>query len=508
MALGDARGNVGAMAAGFWPVAVVPVGRVACASTLWRAKGRLHVTCVVKARFEMVHNGYMRPILPEPVRPQLGEVAPYLTQADVVITGGRAHCVPPRPAAALAVRLALFREWPVIDKSLLVYPRDGGGARTVAMVPSLTLGDARPDTPAGRLVNPADPTQEARLGPVPPDAPERLALLGGGSMPVTRDGVVEIPAMFPWGYYQVAPPDQRASFLRGDEWLVLDGMHPQHARMQSRLPCAVAEVRVYPPGLVQGPCYPVEMQADQLNIDAERGHCSILWRGSFPVQHEVAARSLTLVAGVGVLGQPIVWPDVHQLMRNPVLRAHGLVDLPHPEAQEDEASMAPTRQVAQQDLLAAAGLVAQSGTHAAEPGDGEPISLRAAELQLTDDGVLWLEPRDDAILLELTPDPSVEEERVGGTVKMSGEELLEKVGAVVRRTALGLPVPDGKRLLRPSAHVVSAPAPAAEAGPSSSAPPRLEDVSVDRLELTLSEALAGHGLSGLDELWRFTKKPG
>ena len=62
--------------------------------------------------------------------------------ADVVITGGRAHCVPARPVTALAVRLALFREWPVIDKSLLVYPREGGGARTVAMVQSLTLGDA------------------------------------------------------------------------------------------------------------------------------------------------------------------------------------------------------------------------------------------------------------------------------------------------------------------------------------------------------------------------------
>src|SRR6185503_8768555 len=153
---------------GLWPVAVVPVGRVAGASVLWRTRGRLHVSVVVKASFQMAQNGVMTSLPPEPVREPL-ETAPYLGQADVVVSPAHACAVPARQATALAVRIALYRGWPMLDKSLLVYPCDAGGRRVEsAFVERLALQVPRVGAARGLLVNPADPRRAATLGAIPP----------------------------------------------------------------------------------------------------------------------------------------------------------------------------------------------------------------------------------------------------------------------------------------------------------------------------------------------------
>jgi hypothetical protein len=147
---------------GFWPVTVVPVGRLAAATLLWRTKGRLHVTVVVKARFRFQHDGVMTPMIPEPVRPQLGELAPYLGQADVVVVAAHAHGVG-AAGAPRAIRLALYSEWAVIDKSLLVYPDATTGAGVVVVDPR---GDSTSRQVAAVVVHPAPP-RSPRSWPLP-----------------------------------------------------------------------------------------------------------------------------------------------------------------------------------------------------------------------------------------------------------------------------------------------------------------------------------------------------
>ena len=185
-------------ASGFWPTAVLPVGGVAAATMLWCAQRRLHVTVVVKARYRFVQDGVMTPMLPEPVRAQEGELAPYLAQADVVLTAGHACACPPQPVSALAVRLAVYRGWAVIDKSLLVYGRSAPGAQTQPSVERVSLV-ARGDDAEGLIVNPSDLRQPGSFTRLEEHDATRASLVAGRALPVTRRQITELPDQFPWG---------------------------------------------------------------------------------------------------------------------------------------------------------------------------------------------------------------------------------------------------------------------------------------------------------------------
>lgn len=493
---------------GFWPVAVVPVGPVACASTLWRAKGRLSVTVVVKARYAFVHNGEMTPIVPEPVRPEHGELAPYLTQADVVLSSAHAHPRDASPVPALAVRLAVFREWAVIDKSLLVYPADDEGKRAHAVTGEIpvVLGPTAKRKPLGILVNPSEASKPGTLGPLASHHPDRAKLLGEQVPPVPQNGVYDIPDMFPWAYFQVAPPDQRTSYLRGDEWIVLDGLDREHPRLQSRLPRARGQVYVYPPGLAGGSSFAVHMEADQLSIDVDRKECVMLWRGSFPVADEVSARSLILLAGVATPRNPVPWPDIPTLMTNPILQSHGLVTsgrrAPPPPRKdlvmEDAASMAKTRNMNAQDAAAMfSQLEADLGTAQTKEIAAEevvPESVRSAEvaqLDISQEGVLSVHTLSESVILEVMQ--LIGEEELQAAI--SGEDGQRK------RTALGLPKP-APRVLKPI-HVHPHVGDEAARARTRSEAPELATQSVDQLEVTLSDALTAQGIPTIDQLpWR------
>ncbi len=488
---------------GFWPVAAVPVGGVACATTLWRAKGRLSVTVVVKARFRFVHNGEMTALPAEPVHPEAGELAPYLTQADVVLSAAHAHPRSASPAPALAVRLAVFREWAVIDKSLLVYPADDEGRRAHAVTGEIpVVKPATSKLPQGILVNPSEASRPGTLGPLSPTCAERLKLLGEAQVPLQEEGVYEVPNMFPWAYFQVAPPDQRTSYLRGDEWIVLDGLDREHPRLQSRLPRARAQVFVYPPGLTSGSCFAVHMEADHLAIDVDQKACSMVWRGSFPVADQTSARSLILVGGVATPEKPVAWPDIPALMNHPLLHAHGLVQqrprgLPTPRkslVQEDEASMAKTRNMSAADAAAMFGALDDddaTGEFAAFE-DEAPESVSSSEmaqLEMSSDGVLSVHTLSESVVLEVMQFIGEEEAQASVTDEKGTK----------KRTALGLPKP--ARVLKP-VHITGHPGPM-QCERTRSEVPALDERSVDQLEVTLSDALVAQGIPTIDDLpWR------
>lgn len=495
-------------ALGFWPVAVVPVGRVAAATTLWRAKGRMHVTVVVKARFRFTLDQAMVPMLPEPVRPQEGELAPYLTQADVVLTAGHACACPPRPVEAVAVRLALYRNWAVLDKNLLVYGHNARADRTrtlferVALVPG---GD-----PMGLLVDPRDPRQGSSFARSGEDDPARQALAEGRGMPETVGAVTTIPPMFPWSYFQVSPSDQRSTYLTGDEWVVLDGMHPSYPRVQSQLPGARAEARVYPPGGTagQGPCYDVAMEADRLNIDADQLTATVLWRGSFPVQSEATARALTIVGGVSMAGQAIAWPAVGDLVlpRESEASTEEAAGLPQEFDAMAQTLVRETRSGASEraDVGAHAGGVGASaplpdaGTPSGDDMmdvDGERVDF-AGELGVTLEGVLRFSDDRGVGVGELGPDDI-------GTLELDPQQARKPLGNLDEFA----PARPGT-VLRPLIDGAAEPTQTA-ARTGASAPPALPAASVDRLELTLSDSLDDLGLTGetLAELsWRVPPK--
>ncbi len=190
----------------------------------------------------------------------------------------------------------------------LVYERAFGGAG-VWQNPAGIGGPMSTVLP--NIVDPKDPRKVAGFGPI-----ARSGCRGGrcfaGLDPAGVEGAVwDVPAGFDWRFFQAAPEDQQIERLRGDEWIVLDGMNEALPRVQSRLPqvIAVARRRVeMATGAVTD--QPIELRADMLVIDADRLLASLVWRGRFVVESLEAVERTQVLVGLEMPGRPVAWPPV------------------------------------------------------------------------------------------------------------------------------------------------------------------------------------------------------
>ncbi|AGP35554.1 hypothetical protein SCE1572_14050 [Sorangium cellulosum So0157-2] len=340
-----------------WPVQVVALNAVSCGSVLWQAGSAQRVTVIVKATLALAHDRLAWPIAPLPIVREdrhgpsgsleaASEVAPYLPSVGVVLTG---HACAPggQPVAAMIARLAIYRgEARLLDKRIkivgdrapvppwrsqpfqrmpLVYERAFGGPG----VPDNPVGvgaasSAAPALP--NLLDPVQPTRPAGMGPISPRWPARQRLLGGAEPRGGEPQQAGPAAGFDWRYFHAAPPDQQLPFLHGDEWLVLDGLHPELPRVQTQLPAARALARRYPAG-GGGQGQPVDLAADTLVIDVDRQICSIVWRGSFALERAEERASLRVCAGLEMPGHPLSWPSLEQAAPSPHRRSSAPEDL-------------------------------------------------------------------------------------------------------------------------------------------------------------------------------------
>lgn len=122
------------------------------------------------------------------------------------------------------------------------------------------------------------------LGPLPASAPLRAERLREGDarwIEAPHEGPE--PAELDVRYFQAALPTQWASrpFV-GDEWLVLEGLHPRAPRLATRLPGL--EPRVLVDGRV------VEMQGELLVIDTDAGLVTLTFRGRTSLEGGRASR--------------------------------------------------------------------------------------------------------------------------------------------------------------------------------------------------------------------------
>ncbi|MCC6522644.1 MAG: DUF2169 domain-containing protein [Polyangiaceae bacterium] len=310
-----------------WALALTKDDGIELGVVPWRMRGTTYVTAVVKATFELRHEAAAlrrapRPLVlhdaphdPADARSSLRagcELAPYLARADVTLVG-HAHAPARRPSPIGVVRLALLcDETPLFDASIRIYgdrPPGAAAPRPFTRMPLVYErafgGPDHPVNPVGRgsrgearpnLVDPSDPQRPACLGPLASSWPCRAQLLAAAP-PMRRSGpVLELPEPTPWEYFQAAPPRQRTDYLRGDEWVVLEGVHPELARVASRLPGVRGAARLTGPGLER----PVELGlvADGLAIDADAMTVDLLWRGYAALPAGVELGRLTLHGGL------------------------------------------------------------------------------------------------------------------------------------------------------------------------------------------------------------------
>ncbi|WP_437982286.1 DUF2169 family type VI secretion system accessory protein [Sorangium sp. So ce117] len=306
-------------------------GDVSCSAVPFRYRKRLWLTVVVKASFAIVPGGRSihvgaaelhseeRHLGGHPARSieAASDLAPYLPRCDVTFVG---HACAPggRPAPAVSVRLGLARDGrPILDKVLHVFGDRGPGGPTpferMPLVYELAIGGRGEPNPVGKpipnLVDPADRWRPACFAPLSRLWPPRSSLLGDIDPHILEAPIAEIPDAIPWGYFQAAPPDQQLDYLRGDEWLVLDGLHPTAPRVQTCLPSARGAVRV----LVRSMSAPavgraVDMVCDTLAIDGDRQRFTLAWRGCVDLPGgEAALPSLVVAAALQVQGRDVDW---------------------------------------------------------------------------------------------------------------------------------------------------------------------------------------------------------
>ncbi|MDI1445992.1 DUF2169 domain-containing protein [Polyangium sp. 6x1] len=311
---------------------VIALPASAATAIAWRAAGQLHLTVIAKATFAFVPDADMQRADPQPIlraevhhgnNPSRSvrfttDVAPYLGRADVLFTG-HAYAPPERAAQPLPLRLAVFDGTrPLFDKRLVAHEKAGFQRMPVVYERAWSgaLGEENPlgITPgAGEasITDPGAPLRPAGFGPIARAWPARKRLLGATPRKALEGAIAEIPDVFDWSYFQAAPPDQRTMFLRGDEWIVLEGLSPTRPRVATRLPGARGVVRIFglsPFGVPEG--HPLDLMADTLRIDGDEQRCTLVCRRSFPLAAgEAALAAARLVAGIEVAGEALVWPD-------------------------------------------------------------------------------------------------------------------------------------------------------------------------------------------------------
>jgi uncharacterized protein YjbI with pentapeptide repeats len=318
-------------------LAVAALSPVATGTAFCRLGGVLWATVVVEATFQLVHGDTARLIAPEELvsadRPgprgtleRARETAPHLPNAGVLLSG-HAYAPGGRAVPSTSVRLGISRDRPIIDRTLHVFgERSAAAPQSIAPFQKMPLvyerafgGAGIHENPAGiggsgstslpNIVDPRDPRRPAGFGPIASDwAPRRTSR--GSLEPAAQAGpILEVTPSFDWRFFQAAPADQQTDHLRGDEWIVLDGMSPSLPRVQSRLPQVMALARrqvVSAGGTVAE--QPIDLRADMLVIDADRSTASLIWRGRFPVASLEALSTMRVLVGLERPGEPVQWP--------------------------------------------------------------------------------------------------------------------------------------------------------------------------------------------------------
>ncbi|MFO0617556.1 MAG: DUF2169 domain-containing protein [Polyangiaceae bacterium] len=296
------------------------VGACVGATKLWRLQGALNLTVIVKATFTFAPDGAMA--LTEPAPIGASDLAPSLPRTDVVLTG-HAHAPRGNAVQSLNVRLVVFRDAALVDKTIAVRGDVGPNGEIIAFERMPLVheraygGPGSEENPRGcgadrarapNLFDPRHATRPACFAPIPRGFPVRDRLLGALERAGLARPIMEIPLGFDWTYFQSAPEDQRTEPLTGSEWVMLEHLSAEPAMLRSQLPNVAGFARVTGLSSVQEE-RPQALLADTLQIDADHLRCSVVFRRSFPVRAEELARA-RLQCALQVGSATVEWPPL------------------------------------------------------------------------------------------------------------------------------------------------------------------------------------------------------
>ncbi|MBK8256033.1 MAG: DUF2169 domain-containing protein [Polyangiaceae bacterium] len=330
----------------------------------WRIGGKLHLTFIAKAAYNWAHGGVMTNAPPESIRTAdethgkvptrsvafSAENAPYLRACDVLFCGS-VHIASGVPAPTFAARIGLFSDGkPILDKTIHVVGDRPAGTTptpflTMPLVYERAFGGAGLENPVGtetpNILHPNDPRKPIGFGAISRYWPVRKKLISAEERSQLYKSEPSLSENHPWTYHQAAPADQQVPYLRGGEWIVLDGLHKTLPRVQTQLPLHSAAACLRTNGQPQ---VELPMVADMLILDGDRQMAHVVYRCQtpFPFASEALSTLQTAVAFVDVHASP-PWED---------LFAQSPASLPHlPPQRQSRLPVAMKRWHFQQTLL-------------------------------------------------------------------------------------------------------------------------------------------------------------
>lgn len=368
------------------PVRIEPVqprtdcDHVSVATIAFRHAGRLHVTAIAKVALDLVPDGPARLAAAPPIceRDALdprtrvvlepSDLTPVLGRTDVTFNG-HAYAMGRTAVTTMTTRLAIVRPQraggpleggvTLMDKGLRVvgarvvtrgWPNAKPEAFTSLPVtyalalggagdPANPVGIGRPDA-QGRTRLPCienlDPggVEPAGYGAIASEWPIRAQRLSAPVRAELSARVPSFPAETDFSFFHAAPVDQRVDFLRGDEWIYLEGLHPTLTRLATRLPGIVGRAQVVSEG---GATSPLALRADALRIDGDRARCTLVYRGTFALERDADLGRIAVAAGVTFFGQSPAWPAIEFARRASTM----LIEMPASASASPSAGAAP-----------------------------------------------------------------------------------------------------------------------------------------------------------------------
>lgn len=241
-------------------------------------------TFFVKGAFRLRHEDVAVPLdEPVPVSGDLHEgedptaplrypsdFAMFKPRADVIVVG---DANAPEPVRSLRVGVAVGPMVKVEDLELEsgTFTRATLAHRWEGEPPGLPRKDTR--IPEAELTG---------FGPMPAAWPPRRRLVGSYDGDYVKARWPWFPADFDWGYFNAAPRDQQvAGYLRGDEDVVLQHLHPAIPVFRSKLPGLRVRcfIQIRGDDGRSRKIREVSMKLDTVWIDAQTASLILVWRG-------------------------------------------------------------------------------------------------------------------------------------------------------------------------------------------------------------------------------------
>lgn len=260
------------------------------------------------------------------------DMVPYKPRADVTLVG-HAYATGKQPVRSVVTRFVVGemdksievwcdRAFRVLDGQLLegkrftamplVWERASGGPESANPVGkrfdgamdaygTIAIGNLQP---LGHFVSKrSDTFAPTCYGPVAPTWPGRTQRLGRLSRSILGSAwnAQSLPADFDPTFFLAAPPDQNVAEIRANERIVLENLHPEHARLVTSLPGMMPRAIA---DRATGEREEIALVGDTLWIDTDRGVCCVVWRGRIGLRHPLEAGRIA----IWVDGMPMVEP--------------------------------------------------------------------------------------------------------------------------------------------------------------------------------------------------------